>query len=251
VLMTNDKIQMTNEIQSTKFQSPIERIFGNFPTKHLDNDYNLYTIDYILYMEVSMLEELLSSKARVEILKLFILNAGVKYYQRQVSLLTDQPIRAVQREVQKLERIGIISKSAEGNRNYYTANRSSPIFKELKGIVHKTTGLAAALRAGLKGVHGVRIAFIYGSCANDSEGALSDIDLMVIGDISSRSLSGVLAGPRKELMREINYAVFKPKEFSDNAAGGDHFIKTVLKGKKIFLIGEEDDLKEIIRARQS
>ena len=53
-----------------------------------------------------MLDELFSSKARIEILKLFIFNPKDRFYQRQISLETKQPIRAVQREVEKLEKIG-------------------------------------------------------------------------------------------------------------------------------------------------
>lgn len=195
-----------------------------------------------------MLDELFSSKARVEILKLFIFNPQDKFYQRQISLQSKQPIRAVQREVEKLEKIGLIKKSIAGNRVYYVVDRLCPIYGELKGIIFKTAGIASVLKAGFTGSKHVIAAFIYGSYADNKEGPLSDIDLMVIGNASSKEISKILSGPKTELSREINYAVFKPAEFKDKVEEKDHFLIVVLKKKKIFIIGNEDELKRIIKS---
>lgn len=197
-----------------------------------------------------MLDELFSSRARIEILKLFIFNPLDRFYQRQVSLRSKQPIRAVQREVEKLERIGLIKKSIAGNRIYYSADRACPIYGELKSIIFKTAGIAAALKAEFARSRGIMFAFIYGSYAEDKEGYSSDIDLMVIGNISSRELSKILSRSKAELSREINYAVFESAEFRDKVNGKDHFLSTVLKKKKIFIIGSENELKRLIGSRQ-
>jgi hypothetical protein len=45
-------------------------------------------------------------------------------------------------------------------------------------------------------------------------------------------------------MREINYAVFSLREFINKSIQEDHFINSVLKDKKIFIIGSDDELKE-------
>ena len=60
-----------------------------------------------------MLNKLFSSKTRVEILKLFLFNADNSFYQRQISSLTNQPIRGIQREVVKLQQIGFLDKSIQ------------------------------------------------------------------------------------------------------------------------------------------
>ncbi len=195
-----------------------------------------------------MLDELFSSKARIEILKLFIFNPKDRFYQRQISLESKQPIRAVQREVEKLEKIGLIKKSIAGNRVYYSVNNACPIYGELKGIIFKAAGIAAVLKAELSKSKGIRAAFIYGSYAEDKEGPSSDIDLMTIGNISSRELSKILSGPKAELSREINYAVFTPAEFRDKIEEGDHFLNTVLRKKKIFIIGSENELKGVVKS---
>jgi predicted nucleotidyltransferase len=195
-----------------------------------------------------MLDKLFSSRARVEILKLFLFNPDNSYYQRQISNLTHQPIRGVQREVEKLKNIGLITSSIEGNRIYYKLSKDCPIFEELKQIFFKSVGIAEVLKEHLR-KNSIKIAFIYGSYAQGRESFSSDIDLMVIGEISSKELSSILSKPKKELMREINYAVFSLKEFINKVKQKDHFLSSVLKDKKIFIVGSENELKTIIKSR--
>lgn len=194
-----------------------------------------------------MLNKLFSSKTRVEILKLFLFNTNNSFYQRQISNLTAQPIRGVQREVAKLNKMGLIESSIQGNRIYYKVNKKCPIVQDLKNIFLKSVGIAEVLKEDLK-EKGIKIAFIYGSYAKEEESLLSDIDLMVIGDISSKELSNILSKPKRELIREINYVVFSLDEFINRAIKKDHFINSVLKDKKIYIVGNEDELKGLIRS---
>lgn len=195
-----------------------------------------------------MINRLFSSRARVEILKLFLFNPDNSFYQRQISDLTSQSIRGVQRELENLQKIGLLKRIAQGNRIYYKVNKGCPIFEELKNILFKTEGIAEVLKHNLSG-NRIKIAFIYGSYARGGERVSSDIDLMVIGDISSKDLSSMLSNPKKELMREINYAVFPAKEFISRVKRKDHFLDSVLKDKKIFIIGDEHELKAVIKSR--
>jgi predicted nucleotidyltransferase len=195
-----------------------------------------------------MLNKLFSSKSRVEILKLFLFNPDNSFYQRQISQLTNQSVRGIQRELSKLQGIGLIKGSAEGNRIYYKINRKCPIFKDLRGIFLKTAGIAEVLKDNLS-KKDIRIAFIYGSYSKGREDFSSDLDLMVIGDISSKVLSSVLSGPKRKLMREINYAVFSPEEFAKRKREKDHFIESVLRDRKIFIIGNQNELKTLIKSK--
>lgn len=196
-----------------------------------------------------MIDKLFSSKARVEILKLLLFNPEGSFYQRQISTLAHQSIRGVQREMEKLESIGLVEKSIQGNRIYYKVNKKCPIFEELKRILFKSVGIAEVLKKNLKNTETIIFAFIYGSYAKGKENLLSDIDLLVVGSITSRELSTLLSKPKSELGREINYAVFPLQEFKERIRKKDHFLNTVLKDKKIFVIGSEDELKRITKSR--
>ena len=190
--------------------------------------------------------DLFSSKARVDVMKLFLLNSGSSYYQRQVSEITGQPIRAVQREIIRLENNGLIEKRTEGNRIYYNINKKNPVFEELRMIFLKTTGVAEHIKKAVKNTS-IQAAFIYGSYAKNTEDKNSDIDVFVIGSITGRELSAALKGAKDELAREINYILMTPREFGKKVLLKDHFVGSVMKNRKIFIVGDENDIKEIIK----
>jgi hypothetical protein len=83
------------------------------------------------------LEILFSSAARVQMLRLFLLNPERSFYQRQIERKTGQPIRAVQREVARLVETDLLSRSTEGNRVFYRVNPEYPLLVELTGLVQK------------------------------------------------------------------------------------------------------------------
>jgi predicted nucleotidyltransferase len=88
---------------------------------------------------------------------------------------------------------------------------------------------------------GISLAFLFGSYARGEDTADSDIDLMVIGKISGRTLTQALAPARERLAPEINPVVITESEFSNRLGRGDHFLGTVLREPKTFLIGGQDD----------
>jgi predicted nucleotidyltransferase len=194
----------------------------------------------------SILEALFTSQARISVLELFLLNASNRYYLREVASLTQQPVQAIQRELARLEAGGLLSMTPEGNRRYYRANRESPIFPELKALIVKTAGLGDLLRRHLRKSKGsIRVAFLFGSYARGLESAKSDIDLMVIGQVTARALSNLLAPARETLGREINAVILPTSELRRRFADDNTFLKDVLGQPKIFLIGDEDELSKL------
>ena len=92
----------------------------------------------------------------------------------------------------------------------------------------------------------LRAAFVFGSVAQGSETAGSDIDLMLIGDVGFAQVLELLYPTQAELGREVNPKVFSCSEFATKAAV-DPFLRDVLAKPKIFLIGNEHDLAELGR----
>jgi predicted nucleotidyltransferase len=198
-----------------------------------------------------MLKVLFSSQARIELLKLFLLNSSGRYYLRQIQHLTGQPLQAIQRETEKLAHIGLLEAERDGNRLYYSVNRSFPILPELKGIFLKTVGLGDALSTAINAREEIQVAFVFGSYAINQEDAQSDIDLCVIGRISSRKLHQVLAPVKQDLHRELNLVLFSAKEFCEKAADQNHFVQSLVKGPKMFIKGTEDELGRLAETGQA
>jgi len=129
---------------------------------------------------------------------------------------------------------------------YYQANPQCPVFAELEGLVRKTTGLADILSDALKPLSKkIKVAFIYGSMATGSVNRQSDVDLMVIGSSTFAEVVAALGAAQDELGREINPSTYPVDEFRRKVSSGHHFINTVMKTPKIFLIGDADELKRL------
>lgn len=89
---------------------------------------------------LSKLEVLFSSAARVQILNLFLLNPDRQFYQREIERETGQPIRAVQREVKRMEEINLLVRSTKGNRVFYHLNPQFPLLAELTRLFQMAAG---------------------------------------------------------------------------------------------------------------
>ncbi len=96
---------------------------------------------------LSILESVFSSTARVQVLRLFFLNPGRQFYQREIERETGQPIRAVQREVERLEGIDLLLRSEEGNRVYYRLNPDFALLAELTALFQRAVGAREAEKA--------------------------------------------------------------------------------------------------------
>jgi len=193
-----------------------------------------------------VLELLFSSRARVKLLALLLLNPDISFYQREISALTGLRIRAVQREVERLQTLGLLTRFPRGNQVHYQVKRDFFLFPELRGMLLKTIGLTALLGSTLKETEGIKMALIYGSYAANQESTASDIDLLVVGSLSSRALHTTVHAAEKMACREINYILFSPEEFRRRVQAGDGFLNNVLTGSKLFLIGDEDALRALV-----
>jgi predicted nucleotidyltransferase len=192
-----------------------------------------------------MLEELFSSRARADVLALLFLNSRDRFYQRQIAELTGLPIRAVQREVEKLCTLELLIREENGNRIYYRANERAAVFPDLKRLVIKTRGPAYQLQQALQSAESIKLAFIYGSFASGEETAASDLDLFVVGGIPGRRLSALMRGASDTLGREINTYLASSEEYRRKVTEGDSFVQNVLSQPKVFIIGDEQELRAL------
>jgi len=189
-----------------------------------------------------MLHKLFTSKTRVKLLTLFMMNPGREMYVREIARSTEENINAIRRELANLEGIGLLKSERRGNSRYYAVNKKMPIYNELASIILKTEGVAKELRDSLIEI-GVKAAFVYGSFANRKAGMDSDIDVFIIGDVNEDELIIKIREVEKKLSREINYVLFTAKEFKRRERNKDPFVLNVLKEPKIMLVGDRSDLR--------
>ena len=194
-------------------------------------------------MDENLLCKGLFGKTRQSVLALLYGRVDSSFYTKQILDAVKTGRGTVQRELKTLTDAGIITREVEGRQVYYQANEKCPIFNELKSIVRKTFGIADVIRQSLaSAVDNIRAAFIFGSVAWSGDDSRSDIDLMVIGAIFFGEVSSLLHEAEEKLGREINPVVYPVAEFKKKVKEDHHFVKNVLEGEKIFLIGDDGEL---------
>ncbi len=190
------------------------------------------------------LPSLLFPEYRRRVLALLLLKPEEALHGREIARRTGLPAGTITRELVKLADVGLLNRDKRGNQQVYSANTAGPIYTELASILRKTSGLADVLRQALApAATQLRVAFIFGSVAQGRETAGSDIDVMLIGDISFRQAVELLHPTQAALGREVNPKVFSPAEFSAKATT-EPFLAEVLARPKLFLIGHAHDLEE-------
>lgn len=194
-------------------------------------------------MNADSLANVLFSKTRRAVLGLVLSHPDRAFYLREIVKLTGLGIGQLQREFEQLTTAGIIRRFEQGRHVYFQADRKCPVYDELRGIILKTVGVADELRRALSPLRDrIRVAFIFGSVARGNENSDSDLDLMVIGEVTLAQVVEAVRGSEASLLRPVNPSVYPVKEFMTKLAANQHFLTSVMDREKILLIGDQDDL---------
>jgi predicted nucleotidyltransferase/DNA-binding transcriptional ArsR family regulator len=81
------------------------------------------------------LKYFITSKAKRNVLYLFLRDPGKRYYTREVARLTGEPLNAVRRELGYLEKAGLLSSRVQGNLKYYEVVKSFPMLGHWRKII--------------------------------------------------------------------------------------------------------------------
>lgn len=165
---------------------------------------------------------------------------------REIVRRSGMAVGTMRSELKKLHRLDLVSLRRDGNRLYCSANRAHPLYRELHGLVLKTSGLAEILGRRLEG-SGIQVAFVHGSIAEGQEKAGSDVDLFVVGTTGLRNLTAKLSGVAEEVGREVNPFLVSPEEYRRRFKGKDHFLMRVLAAPKLFVVGDDVGLEAVGR----
>ncbi len=140
---------------------------------------------------MSQLADILSSKVRAEVFRL-LFGADEEVHLRELARRSGYSLAAVRQELTRLGEMELVTPRRSGNRLYYRANRSHPLFAEIQALVAKT-----AVPVGSQGGGRVRIPVddtrlaefcrrnhirklsFFGSVLRDDFTPQSDVDVLV------------------------------------------------------------------------
>jgi predicted transcriptional regulator with HTH domain len=179
-----------------------------------------------------MLKSLFSSSIRADVLSLLLNSPDEQFYIREIAKLLRKNPSGVKRELDNLEKMGIVTSEKIVNLKYFQANKDSPLFSELKNLITKSLGLPGALKAVLR-ASGAKAASIYGPYAEGND--VDSVDLFVIGALPS--LARELKDLERRFDQKIDCIMMDEDEYRLKKKKRDSNLKKILSGKRITLIG--------------
>jgi predicted nucleotidyltransferase len=203
---------------------------------------------YLRVMRKSLVLDALFPAIRQQILAATLLEPEKWWYLSELASHLGTSPSSLQRELGALTQSGLLEHRQDGRRTYYKTNTASPVFSELHKLFGKTVGIIPTLQAEfIQFGNEITRAFIYGSIAREKEQAHSDVDLMVIGSISTTDLVPLLKRLEESFQREINVTRYSEKEFKQKLQNKDHFLLSVLNEKVVMIKGAQDELEAAAR----
>jgi len=186
------------------------------------------------------------TRTQQRVLGLFFGNPGRTFIKQELIDRAGSGSGAVQRELARLVESGLVIVNRIGSQKHYQANSNAPIFAEIRGIIRKTVGLADPLRAALRPLTPeIEMALVYGSVARGDERAESDVDLLVVArNLTLERLFEHLAPAETTLGRKIHPTLYTPHDFARRRKNGNVFVRKILAGEHLLLIGNDDAAHE-------
>jgi predicted nucleotidyltransferase len=191
------------------------------------------------------LAESLFSRVQLRVLALLFGQPERSFQGAELIRLAASGVGAVYREIRRLVSSGLVIEIPLGRRKLYRVNQSSPIFEELYALILKTVGLTIPVRDALVPfINSIRTAFIYGSIAMGDDSAMSDLDLLIVGEnLAYPDIISALQPVEQRINRQLNIQMITFDELIEKRSSGNPFILNVLSKPRLFLIGSDNDLE--------
>jgi len=193
-----------------------------------------------------MLEYLFGSKTRVKMLKTFFMHPSKSYYVRELSRLLGSQINAVRRELELLNKAGIIKETTEHDgtgdyeqgstlRKYYVLDTESLLYSELQALLKK-----AQLMGEQKFIEAIQsrggeigLFMVTGQFVGDKT---SPSDLLIVGELKERNIAKIIEDYEKESGLELRFTLMTTQEFRDRRRMMDKFLYTIFEAQNVRVI---------------
>ena len=190
------------------------------------------------------MEELFISRVRVKLLQLFLTSPDSLLHVREIVRRVSEEINAVRRELGRMEKYGMADSEWRANRRLYKFRKDYIYYRELLGLVSKTTGLGGSIIKNKAKLGRIKFAFLSHRFLKGIPSGQDDVDLLIVGSIVLPELQVLIADEQAKREVEINYSFMDEAEFKFRVKRRDPFILRVLTQPKVMLLGDEEEMLE-------
>lgn len=189
-----------------------------------------------------MLNHIITSKTRRDILKLFFLHPQEDFYVRKIVRDLSEEPSAVSRELNLLTTAKMLKREERLNKVIYTLNKSWEYYDEFVRIATHETSLVQQLRTNQSRLGKIKFLAVSTRYVRQVDIKEDEVYLLVVGTIVTPEVVAIVAESEKEFGREINYTIMTDEEFTFRKRNNDQFTWRFLRQPKIMLVGLEEDL---------
>lgn len=193
-----------------------------------------------------MLNKILVSEVRVNILKLLLLNPKRSYHIRAIVRAVGAEINAVRRELDNLFEINLVTRRQSSNKIFYQVDTTHPYYSDLLSLVSKEEGIGAAIVKKQKQLGDIEYAVLALAFLRGRKSTALDVDLFLVGNLNLELLSQTVREEEEKMGREVNYSVMTQEEFSNRKRTNDQFISRLLVQSRTMLIGDDEKFCAIV-----
>ena len=158
-----------------------------------------------------MLNTLITSKTRINLLLKFFLNPGTKAYLRELAVEFGESTNAVRVELNRLTDAKLLKSSNLGRKIIYRANNKHNLFQDIQNVVRKYVGLDQLVEDLVKRLGSVEKAFVIGDYAKGIDSGL--IDVVLVGNVNIDTLEKFVDKTGSLINRKIRPLVLDRIEF--------------------------------------
>lgn len=196
-----------------------------------------------------MIASALFTPAQQKLLGLLFVRVNEGFHLNEIMRLTGLGSASAQRELKRLHESGLIVSERIGNVRQFRPNKQNLVYEELTSIVKKTFGLVSVLNSALAPMRkSLNVAFVYGKTAKEQEASSDAIELLLIGENTTYGeLLSRLPVAERLLRRKINPNLYSLPDFQRRLREKQGFILNVLNERKLFVLGDETDLDDIVK----
>ena len=158
-----------------------------------------------------MLNTLITSKTRVNLLLKFFLNPGTKAYLRELSAEFGESTNSIRVELNRLTDAKLLKSTNLGRKVIYRANNKHSLYSDIQNVVRKFVGLDQLVEDLIKRLGSVEKAFVIGDYAKGIDSGL--IDVVLVGNVDIQTLEKFVYKTGKLINRKIRPLVLNKDEF--------------------------------------
>ena len=149
-----------------------------------------------------MLESLISSKTRLNLLIRFFLNLAKKSHLRGIASDFNGSTNSIRLELNNLTKAGYLIKKKENNIVNYLANKEHPLFNILVNLIRKHTGIEEIINRLVNSIDNLESITIIGDYAKGIDSGV--IKIFIEGDIKDfEYINNIIKKTERKIKRKV------------------------------------------------